>query len=96
MDLSVITAVLSSDLDIAIAHDVCFAGEVGLTGEIRPVSRVEQRIAEAEKIGFKKIIISSAHKKNIENIRHTIDITTVSKIEEVFRLLFVRRKTVQE
>ncbi|MBO7142979.1 MAG: DNA repair protein RadA [Bacteroidales bacterium] len=93
MDLSVITAVLSSDLDIAIPHDVCFAGEVGLTGEIRPVSRVEQRIAEAEKIGFKKIIISSAHNKNIENIRHTIDITTVSKIEEVFRLLFVRKNT---
>ncbi|MBP5369557.1 MAG: DNA repair protein RadA [Bacteroidales bacterium] len=96
MDMSVITAVLSSDLDIAIPHDVCFAGEVGLTGEIRPVSRVEQRIVEAEKIGFKKIFISAAHKKNIENIRHTIDIVMVSKIEELFRMLFVKRRSTQE
>ncbi|MBO7598226.1 MAG: DNA repair protein RadA [Bacteroidales bacterium] len=96
MDLSVITAVLSSDLDIAIPHDVCFAGEVGLTGEIRPISRVEQRIVEAEKIGFHKIFISSAHKKNIENIRHTIEIIMVSKIEELFRLLFVKRRSTQE
>ena len=92
MDMSVITAVLSSDLDIAIPHDVCFAGEVGLTGEIRPVSRVEQRIVEAEKIGFKKIFISAAHKKNIENIRHSM----VSKIEELFRMLFVKRRSIQE
>ncbi|MBR6177209.1 MAG: DNA repair protein RadA [Bacteroidales bacterium] len=96
MDMSVITAVLSSDLDIAIPHDVCFAGEVGLTGEIRPVSRVEQRIVEAEKIGFKKIFISAAHKKNIENIRHSIDIIMVSKIEELFRMLFVKRRSIQE
>ena len=96
MDLSVITAVLSSDLDIAIPHDVCFAGEVGLTGEIRPIGRVEQRIVEAEKIGFSKIFISSAHKKNIENIRHTIEIVMVSKIEELFRTLFVKRRNTQE
>ena len=96
MDMSVITAVLSSDLDIAIPHDVCFAGEVGLTGEIRPVSRVEQRIVEAEKIGFKKIFISASHKKNIENIRHSIDIIMVSKIEELFRMLFVKRRSIQE
>ncbi|MBQ1884833.1 MAG: hypothetical protein II165_07450, partial [Bacteroidales bacterium] len=76
--------------------DVCFAGEVGLTGEIRPISRVEQRIVEAEKIGFHKIFISSAHKKNIENIRHTIEIIMVSKIEELFRLLFVKRRSTQE
>lgn len=96
MDMSVITAVLSSDLDIAIPHDVCFAGEVGLTGEIRPIGRVEQRIVEAEKIGFRKIFISSAHKKNIENIRHTIEIVMVSKIEELFRTLFVKRRNTQE
>jgi len=95
MDLSVISAVLSSDLDIPISHDVCFAGEVGLTGEIRPVSRVEQRIIEAEKIGFKTIFVSLSHKKNIDNIKHNIEIVMVSKIEEVFRLLFVKRKTVQ-
>ncbi|MCQ2975939.1 MAG: DNA repair protein RadA [Bacteroidales bacterium] len=91
MDLSVLCAVLSSDLDIPIDCTTCFAGEVGLTGEIRPVGRVEQRITEAEKIGFKRIIISQSHQKNVLNIRHTIDIVMVSKIEEVFRLLFVKR-----
>ena len=88
MDLSVLAAVLSSDLDIPIDYLTCFAGEVGLTGEIRPVSRIEQRIAEAEKLGFKRIFLSQSHKKNIDNIKHSIEIVLVSKIEEVFRHLF--------
>ena len=54
-DLAVISSILSSNIDIAIDHKICFAGEVGLTGEIRAVNRIEQRIAEAAKLGFKKI-----------------------------------------
>lgn len=88
MDLSVLMAVLSSDLDIPVDYLTCFAGEVGLTGEIRPISRIEQRIAEAEKLGFKKIFLSQNHEKNILNIKHKIEIVLVSKIEEVFKHLF--------
>ncbi|MBO4772943.1 MAG: DNA repair protein RadA, partial [Bacteroidales bacterium] len=86
-------AVLSSDLDIPIDPQTCFAGEVGLTGEIRPVSRVEQRITEAEKLGFRRIVISSGLKKNTA-IMHTtsIEIVHCGKIEEVFRGLFVGKR----
>jgi DNA repair protein RadA/Sms len=93
MDLAVMVAVLSSDLDIPIDPQTCFAGEVGLTGEIRPVSRVEQRITEAEKLGFRRIVISSGHKKNTA-IMHTtsIEIVHCGKIEEVFRGLFVGKR----
>lgn len=93
MDLAVMVAVLSSDLDIPIDPQTCFAGEVGLTGEIRPVSRVEQRITEAEKLGFRRIVISSSHKKNTA-IMHTssIEIVHCGKIEEVFRGLFVGKR----
>jgi DNA repair protein RadA/Sms len=93
MDLAVMVAVLSSDLDIPIDPQTCFAGEVGLTGEIRPVSRVEQRITEAEKLGFRRIVISSSHKKNTA-IMHTssIEIVHCGKIEEVFRGLFAPKR----
>jgi DNA repair protein RadA/Sms len=93
MDLAVMVAVLSSDLDIPIDPQTCFAGEVGLTGEIRPVSRVEQRITEAEKLGFRRIVISSSHKKNTAIMRtSSIEIVHCGKIEEVFRGLFVRNR----
>jgi len=88
MDLAVMVAVLSSDLDIPIDAQTCFAGEVGLTGEIRPVSRVEQRITEAEKLGFQRIVISSSHRKNTAILKTTIQIIHCGKIEEVFRMLF--------
>ena len=87
MDLAVLVAILSSDLDIAIDTGICFAGEVGLTGEIRPINRVEQRISEAEKLGFKKIIISENHKKNIEILHNKIEIILCNKIEDVFRII---------
>ena len=92
MDLSVLVAVLSSDLDIAVDTQTCFAGEVGLTGEIRPVNRVEQRILEAEKLGFKRIFISQSHQKNVAILKTKIQVVLSNKIEEVFRMLFVGKK----
>ena len=91
MDLAVLVAVLSSDLDIAVDTHTCFAGEVGLTGEIRPVNRVEQRITEAEKLGFKRIIISQSHQKNVAIMKTQIEVILCNKIEEVFRILFAKK-----
>ena len=87
MDLSVISAILSSSLDIAVAKDTCLAGEVGLSGEIRPVNRIEQRIFEAEKLGFSRIIIPDNNLKGFTS-KVSIKIETVRKVEEAFRLLF--------
>ncbi len=87
MDLSVISAVLSSSLDIAVARDTCLAGEVGLSGEIRPVNRIEQRIFEAEKLGFKRIIVPANNLKGFTS-KVNIKIETARKVEEAFRLLF--------
>lgn len=86
-DLAVISSILSSNIDVAINHKFCFAGEVGLTGEIRAVSRIEQRIAEAEKIGFKKIYIP-AHNKSFHSAKFNIEIVKASRVEEVFRNIF--------
>ena len=87
MDLSVIAAVLSSNVDTPIEKGWCMAGEVGLSGEVRPVSRIEQRIAEAEKLGFAHIIIP---KNNAQGLKGNYKITThpVAKVEEALRLLF--------
>lgn len=87
MDLSVISAILSSSLDIAVAKDTCLAGEVGLSGEIRPVNRIEQRIFEAEKLGFSRIIVPDNNLKGFTS-KVSIQIETVRKVEEAFRLLF--------
>ena len=86
IDLAVICSVLSSDQDQPIGMQSCFAAEVGLSGEIRAVNRIEQRIAEAEKLGYKQIIISKFNKFNPSTFN--IEIKQLSKIEEVFRLLF--------
>jgi DNA repair protein RadA/Sms len=88
IDLALVCAVLSSNEDLPIPQNVCFAGEVGLTGEIRPVNRVEQRISEAQKLGFEKIFISSHNKKGLDTKHFSIEIITVSKMEEVFTHLF--------
>ncbi len=88
IDLAVVCAVLSSSEDLCIPQDTCFAAEVGLTGEIRPVNRIEQRIAEAEKLGFKKMFISSYNTKGLDLNKYKIKITSVSKMEEVFGHLF--------
>lgn len=86
IDLAVVCAILSSNEDDPITQNVCFAAEVGLSGEIRAVNRIEQRILEAEKLGFEKIILSKFNK--IANKRFNIEIIKVSKIEEVIQVLF--------
>ncbi len=88
MDLSVIAAVLSSNVDTPIESDWCMCGEVGLSGEVRPVSRVEQRIAEAEKLGFNHIILPSHNVKNINAKKYKIELHPVRKVEEALRCLF--------
>ena len=67
---------------------ICFAGEVGLSGEIRDVKRIEQRIAEAEKLGFEKIIISKYNQKGIGKQKFNIEVITMGAVEEVYKLLF--------
>ena len=86
IDLAVIAAILSSNEDISIARDVCFAAEVGLAGEIRPVTRADQRIMEAEKLGFATILVSKQVKLPKKNFN--IHIQKVSRIEEVVEYLF--------
>ena len=88
IDLSVISAILSSNMDTEIEPTVCMAGEVGLSGEIRPVSRIEQRIVEAEKLGFKQIIIPKHNMQGLDTKRFNIEISPVRKVEEAFRILF--------
>ncbi|GHT39751.1 DNA repair protein RadA [Bacteroidia bacterium] len=88
MDLSVISAVLSSSLDVTIERETCVCGEVGLSGEIRPINRIEQRILEAEKLGFKRIIIPQNNLKGFDIKRLQIQIKAVKKVEEAFRELF--------
>lgn len=86
-DLAVICSILSSNIDVAINHKYCFAGEVGLTGEIRAVNRVEQRIAEAEKLGFKRIYLP-AHNKSFDIKKYKIEIVKSGRVEEVFKNIF--------
>lgn len=88
IDLALVCAVLSSNEDMPISPKTCFAGEVGLSGEIRPVNRIDQRISEAEKLGFEHIFISKYNKKGLDLNSYKIKITLVGKIEEVFSLLF--------
>lgn len=86
IDLAVVAAILSSNQDLAINPDVCFAAEVGLAGEIRPVSKIDQRILEAEKLGYKTFVTSKYNKITSKN--HSIKLILVSKIEEAFATLF--------
>ncbi len=88
IDLAVVAAVLSSSEDIPIGQKLCFAAEVGLSGEIRPVNRIEQRISEAEKLGFDRIFISKYNRKGLDKIKYSIEIIAVSKIQEIFEKLF--------
>ena len=89
IDLAVLSAVLSSSLDISIETGVCMAGEIGLSGEIRPVNRIEQRIMEAEKLGFSRIIIPFNNLKGFNTSpKSCIEIVQVRKVEEAFRQLF--------
>ena len=86
IDLCVVAAILSSNEDIAISDKICFAGEVGLSGEIRPATRIEQRILEAEKLGFEQIFISKFNK--IEAGKFAIKVVSFGKVEELYQTLF--------
>ena len=88
MDLSVITAVLSSNVDTAIESDWCMAGEVGLSGEVRPVSRIEQRITEAAKLGFTHMIVPKYNLQGLARKKFDIELVPVRKVEEALRALF--------
>jgi DNA repair protein RadA/Sms len=88
IDLAVICALLSSYEDVPLPNHICFAGEVGLNGEIRAVNRIEQRIAEAEKLGFEKIIVSKYNKKSFDPKNYQIQVIALSKVDEVYQQLF--------
>ena len=88
IDLSVISAILSSNMDTEIERTVCLAGEVGLSGEIRPVNRIEQRIAEAEKLGFSQFLIPKHNLQGLDTSKFKIELIPVKKVEEAFRMLF--------
>jgi len=88
IDLAVLCALLSSYEDVTVPQHICFAGEVGLSGEIRAVNRIEQRIAEAEKLGFEKIIVSKYNQKGLAKQKFNIEVVMMGRVEEVYRYLF--------
>ncbi len=88
IDLAVLCALLSSYEDTPFSPHICFAGEIGLSGEIRAVNRIEQRIAEAEKLGFEKIFVSKYNQKGLNNSKFNIEIVSVGRVDEVYKCLF--------
>jgi DNA repair protein RadA/Sms len=86
IDLAVLAAVLSSNMDIALDEQTCITGEVGLAGEIRPVNHIDQRIREAEKLGFKTIIVPKGQKYNTQNLK--INVVEISRVVDAFKFLF--------
>lgn len=88
IDLAVLCSLLSSYEDVPLTQHICFAGEVGLSGEIRAVNRIDQRIAEAEKLGFEKIIVSKYNQKGLSKQKFGIEIVMMGRVEEVYKYLF--------
>lgn len=88
IDLAIVCALLSSYEDVSLPLHICFAGEVGLSGEIRAVNRIEQRIAEAEKLGFEKIIVSKYSARSVSKLSQSIEVIALAKVEEVYKYLF--------
>ncbi len=88
IDLGIVSAIISSHEDLAISSKFCFAAEVGLSGEIRTVNRMDQRIAEAERLGFEKIFVSRYSLKGLDLKKHRIEIVPLGKLEELFQQLF--------
>ena len=88
IDLAIVSALLSSYEDVPVNQHYCFAGEVGLSGEIRAVNRIEQRIAEAEKLGFEKIIVSKYNAKSLGKLKFNIEVVPLAKVEELYQYLF--------
>ncbi|MGV3767267.1 MAG: DNA repair protein RadA [Chitinophagaceae bacterium] len=88
IDLAVMAALLSSYEDVPLPPVICFAGEVGLSGEIRAVNRIEQRIAEAEKMGFEKVVVSKYNQKGLAKQSFNIEVVAMGRIEELYSYLF--------
>jgi len=88
IDLAVVAAILSSTVDIPVDADTCFAGELGLSGEIRPVTRIEQRLGEADKLGMKRIIMPGFHRKNVDPGRFDLEIIEMNRVQDLPRHLF--------
>lgn len=88
IDLAVISAILSSTVDIPIDPYTCFAGEVGLSGEIRPVTRIDQRLGEADKLGMKRILMPAFNRKRIDPSRFNLEIVEVNRVREIPKYLF--------
>lgn len=88
LDLAVICAILSSNVDMSVPAEVCMAGEVGLSGEIRPVMKMEQRVKEAQKLGMKRMLVPAGSLKGADVPADAMDIVEVAKVEEAFRALF--------
>jgi DNA repair protein RadA/Sms len=88
INVAIVAAILSSATDIALDNKTCFAGEMGLSGEVRPVTRIAQRIAEADKLGFKRMFVSKYNLKGIRTSDYNLQIVPISKVEEMARLLF--------
>lgn len=88
LDLAIIAAIISSGLDIALDADICFAGEVGLSGEVRPASKTEQRVSEAARLGFKTVVVSAYARKALHNAPKGIEIIYVSRVDELARRVF--------
>lgn len=88
IDLAVVASLISSFEDVPVKNRICFSGEVGLSGEIRAVNRIEQRISEADKLGFEKIFVSKYNKKGLDTSKNKIEIIWVGKVEEIIQQLF--------
>ena len=88
IDLAIVAAILSSTVDIPIDPNTCFAGEVGLSGEIRPVNRIEQRLGEADKLGMKRILMPEKKKKRLDPSRFNLEIIEVNRVQDLPKLLF--------
>ena len=88
IDLAVVSAILSSTVDIPVDPDTCFAGELGLSGEIRPVTRIEQRLGEADKLGMKRIVMPGFNRKSVDPQRFDLEIIEVNRVQDIPRHLF--------
>lgn len=88
LDLPVVCAILSSNFDTSVPHTTCMAGEVGLSGEIRPVARIEHRVSEACKLGMERILVPKGNLKGVDMSRFDISVVEVARVEDAFRLLF--------
>lgn len=91
LDLAIIAAIISSGLDVALDADICFAGEVGLSGEVRPAARTEQRVSEAARLGFKTIVVSGYARKALSHAPKGIEIIYVNRVDELARRVFGNR-----